>query len=98
MVQTGRSRPRSRPQRKYRYSPTELAAHVGLTLPRSKALRDHRGIDDDRQCAHTFEFGKQKLPRYSDRTIQRMREALKNVNMDAVWQERRPRRRGQARR
>lgn len=85
-------------QRKYRYSPTELAAHVGLTLPRSKALREHLGIDDDPQCVHTFEFGRQRLPRYSDRTIQRMREAQENVDMDVVWQERRPRPRGRPRR
>ena len=83
-------------QRKYRYSLTELAHHVGLTLPRSKALREHLGIDDDRQCLHIFEFGKTKLPRYSDRTIQRMREALGEVDMDAVWDEQRPR--GRARR
>lgn len=84
-------------QRKYRYSPTELATQVDLTRPRSKVLRDHLGIDDDRQCAHIFEFGRQSLPRYSDRAIQRMREALQDINMDALWRERRPRGRGQAR-
>lgn len=83
-------------QRKYRYSATELARHIDLTLPRSKALREHLGIDDDIQCLHVFEFGKMKLPRYSDRTIQRMREALAEVDMDVVWDERRGR--GRARR
>lgn len=83
-------------QKKYRYSLTELAHQVGLTPPRSKALREHLGIDDDRQCLHVFVFGKTKLPRYSDRTIQLMRDALDKVDMDAVWDEKR--RRGRARR
>ncbi len=83
-------------QRKYRYSATDLARQVDLTLPRSKALREHLGINDDLQCLHIFEFGKMKLPRYSDRTIKRMREALGEVDMDVVWDEHR--RGGRARR
>jgi hypothetical protein len=73
-------------QRKYRYSPTELAQHLDLTPPRAKALRHHLNIDTDKQCAHTFEFGSQKLPRYSDRAVEIMRKAKAEVDMDTVWQ------------
>ncbi len=76
-------------QNKYRYSRTLLADHVGLTLPRAKALRDHLGIDDDPQCSHTFVFGSQTMHRHSDLAIQRMREALDVVDMDDIWENRR---------
>lgn len=78
-------------QRKYRYSARELAEYIELTMPRSLALRRHLGIDDDPDCRHVFVFDSQRIARYSDAAIQKMREALMAVDMNEVWQEHRPR-------
>lgn len=75
-------------QKKYRYSPSELAKQVGLTIPKAKVLRDHTGIDDEPGCFYLFEFGSQKLPRFSDMAIQRLRAALDEVDMDQLWRDR----------
>lgn len=81
-------------QKKYRYSPTEIARHINLTVPKSKILRDHIKLEEDPACYYLFEFGSQKMPRYSDRAIQRLREALGTVDIDELWRNRRRRRGG----
>jgi hypothetical protein len=49
-------------------------------------LRRHLGINDDKDCRHIFEFGSQKIVRYSDNAYRRMKEALDGgVDMDDVW-------------
>ncbi len=70
---------------------SDLAEKVGLTGPKSTALRRHVGIDDDEDCVHVFQFDSQKHYRYSDNAFRRMEEALEKVDIDAVWAEHRPR-------
>lgn len=72
-------------QKKFHWSPFDLADKLGITRPRATALREHLGIDDDSDCLYTFEFGSQKHPRYSDNALTRMREAVTNEDMDAIW-------------
>jgi len=62
-------------QRKFHWSPFELADKLSISRPRATALREHLGIDKDRDCLHVFEFGSQRHPRYSDNALTRMREA-----------------------
>lgn len=81
-------------QRKYHMSPYQLADRVGLTRPRALALRRELDIDADDDCMHEFVFGTQRHPRYSDNALRRMQSALEKVDMDAVWERHRPRRRG----
>jgi hypothetical protein len=78
-------------QRKYYLSASELAERVGLTQPRSLALRRHLGVDDDEDDTHVFVFDSQRIPRYSDNALLKMQEALAQVDMDKVWEEHRPR-------
>jgi hypothetical protein len=80
-------------ERKYHLSASDLARGVGLTPPRTLALRRHLGIDEDGNFRHVFVFDSQRIPRYSDAALHRMREALDEVDMDDVWAEHRPRRR-----
>ena len=80
-------------QRKYRYSPRDLAEQLGLTPPRTTALRRYLKIEDDEDSHHVFVFDSQRHSRYSDRALERLREARDTVDMDAVWQEHGPRRR-----
>jgi hypothetical protein len=64
----------------------DLARALKLTVPKSKALRWHLGIDDDNYCCHVFEFGKSTFPCFSDNARNRMKKALdEGVKMDEVW-------------
>lgn len=72
-------------QKKYHLSAKQLADKMKLTPPRAKAVRDHFGVDDDANCLHVFEFGSQKIPRYSDNAWIRMREGLKSISADQIW-------------
>ena len=83
-------------QNKYRRSPAELASDLGLSGPRAVALRRHLGVDDDESCRHDFQFGSQRHPRYSDNAFTKMREAVRDLDMEAVWDAHRPRRGGAA--
>lgn len=75
-------------QRKYHMSPFEVADRLGLSRPRATALRRALEIDGDPDCLHTFTFGSQRHPRYSDNALRKMQEALDSgVDMDAVWRE-----------
>lgn len=81
-------------QRKYRYSKQRLADLAGLTAPKAAALRAELAIDGDPACYHSFEFERTRIPRYSDEAVKRMRKALRSgVDMGAVWERHRSRRR-----
>ena len=80
-------------QKKYHWSPFDLADKLGISRPRATALREHLGIDDDPDCLHVFEFGSQKHPRFSDNALTRMRGAKMACNMDAIWASHAPGRR-----
>jgi hypothetical protein len=71
--------------RKFHRSPAELAKALGLSNPRAVALRRHLGIDADDRCVHVFVFGSQRHPRYSDKALTTMRDALNALDMDAIW-------------
>lgn len=73
-------------QRKYHRSANELADAVGLSRNKATALRRYLGIDEDKNCRHVFEFGSQKIVRYSDNSYRRMKAALDDgVDMADVW-------------
>ncbi len=73
-------------QRKYHRSPTDLAAAVHLSHPKTGALRAHLGIDVAEDCRHVFDFSSQRHVRYSDNAYTRMRDALaEGLDMAAVW-------------
>ena len=83
-------------QKKFRMQPTELAKAVGMTPPKCGALRAHLGIDSDDSCRHVFKFKRQKIACYSNNALRKITEALKNVEMIAVWAKHRPRKRAAA--
>lgn len=84
-------------QRKFHRSPTKLASDVGLTVPASKALREHLGIDEDAACSHEFVFGSQRHRGYSDNAFTRMRDAARDLDMEAIWEAHKPLRRAKTR-
>lgn len=72
-------------QKKFHRTTHELAASLGISRPRSNALRAHLGIDSDGTCRHVFEFGSTRHPRYSDNAFTKMRDAVGTLDMDAIW-------------
>lgn len=84
-------------QKKYHRSPFDLASDLSLTAPRCAALRSHLGIDDDPSCRHVFVFKSQRHARYSDNAFARMRNALAELDMEAIWKAHSPNRRSPGR-
>lgn len=74
-------------QKRFHMQAVDLCKRVGLSQPKAAALRQHLAIDDDKQCTHTFEFGKTKIRSYSDNAVRRMNEALEVESMDDIWNE-----------
>ncbi|WP_205717787.1 DUF3644 domain-containing protein [Actinomadura soli] len=80
--------------RKYHRSKADLAKALDLSTARSAALRAHLGIDNDPACLHEFTFGSQIHPRYSDKAFALMKEAVRSLDIDAIWKAHRSRRNG----
>lgn len=77
-------------QRKFHRSATDLASALGLSPPRSTALRQHLGIDSDPNSCHEFVFGSQRILRFSDNAFTKMRAATADLDMAAVWDAHKP--------
>jgi hypothetical protein len=77
-------------QKKYHWSPAALASALGLTGPRAVALRRHLGIEDDETYRHDFQFGSTKHRQYSDNALTKMREAMGDLDMNAIWKAHNP--------
>lgn len=77
-------------QKKFHWSATALATKLGLSVPRSLALRKHLGIDEDSTCIYVFEMGSQKHPRFSDKALKRMKGAMESLDMEQVWAAHKP--------
>lgn len=70
---------------KYHWTSSKLSEKLGLSTSRAAALREHLGIDADADCTYTVPHNSQKLTYYSDNAYTRMRDAIKNQDMDAMW-------------
>ncbi|WP_238922454.1 hypothetical protein [Achromobacter ruhlandii] len=75
-------------QKKYHWSPSALAAKLGLSVNKTKAVRDFLRIDEDQENVMVFEFGSQKHPRFSDNALRVLREAITPELIDQAWRER----------
>ena len=63
-------------RKKFHMRASDLAKALKLKEPRSLALRRHLEVDGDNGCCHVFEFGKTKIPCFSDNARNRMKEAM----------------------
>jgi hypothetical protein len=85
-------------QRRFRYSPHEIAVHTELKDHQFYAVRQSLDLDNDTMSSFVFEFGSQKHKRYSDDAIRKVREFVGSGKLpDAVaaYNARRPRRAAQ---
>lgn len=68
--------------------PSDVAERVGLSGPRTWALIEHLGLKEDEEFFKEIALGgDQVVPRYSQRAVERLREALEEVDMAAVWRD-----------
>lgn len=72
-------------QKKYHWSPSALAEKLGLTINKSKAVRDFLQIDTDQSNVMVFEFGSQKHPRYSDKALRTLRDSITPELVEQAW-------------
>lgn len=75
-------------RRKFHMGRADLAEKLKLTQPKAKILRDHLGLDENPNCYHLFEFGKQKIPQYSDNAFRTMRDWLAENDINELWRQR----------
>jgi hypothetical protein len=71
-------------QAKYHWSPSTLAKKLKIDTTRAKLLREHLGIDSNADDSHEFKFNRTKHRGFSDNALKKMREALVQVDMDAL--------------
>jgi len=71
-------------QRKYHWTPSGLAQKLKIDTTRAKLLREHLGIDTDEAQSHEFKFNRTRHRGFSDNALTKMRDALVNLDMDAV--------------
>ena len=71
----------------YNLGATQLAANVGLTTPKCRAVVDQLGLRDDPDYFKEIRVGKTRHLRYSQRAIGRIRETLKGEPIEAIWAE-----------
>jgi hypothetical protein len=73
----------------YSLGAKQLAEKVGQTMPKAVAVVDHLGLRDDQDCYKEFKIGKTLHKRYSQKAIDRIKEALRDQSVDEIWQSRR---------
>lgn len=76
----------------YNLGLNQLALHVGLTPPRTLAVVRHLALQEDEDSFKVLRIGTAAHKRYSQHAIERIRDALPELDLDAVWEAHRPRR------
>jgi len=69
----------------YNLGAKQLAEHVGLTMPKTVSVVDYLHLREDADCYKEFKIGKTLHKRYSQRAIEKIREALKTESADDIW-------------
>lgn len=68
----------------------QLAPKLKLTMPKALALVRHLKIQEAEDCYKEFRVGKVMFKRYSAIALDRLKEALPEVDMNQVWKENGP--------
>lgn len=74
----------------YNLGLTEVAMKVGITAPRAWAVIHYLDLQADLDCFKELRIGSQRYKRYSQKAVERLREAIPSLDMDEVWRTHRP--------
>jgi L-rhamnose isomerase len=70
----------------YNLGRDQLAEKVSLSGNKTTALIWHTNLKADPECCKEFLIGKSKFTRYSQKAITRIKEELKKISIDAIWE------------
>jgi len=73
----------------YNLGAKQLAEKVGLTMPKAVAVVDHLGLRGDPECYKEFKIGRTAHKQYSQKAVQKIKEALKRESAEDIWKKRR---------
>lgn len=69
----------------YNLGAKNLARKVGLTVPKTLAVIEYLKIRDDPDCYKVIAVGKTEHKRYSQTAIAKIKEALHEIDLEAIW-------------
>lgn len=69
----------------YCLSSTAMAKKIGVTGPRAVALIRYLQLQDDPNCFREIKIGKSRFKMYSNNALVKLREALPDIDLEAVW-------------
>lgn len=72
----------------YNLGANQLADKVGLTVPKLLAVVAHLSIQDEPDCFKEITIGGTGYKRYSQQSILRIHDSLKNESLDDIWKSR----------
>lgn len=69
----------------YNLGRDQLAAKLGVSGPKATAAVEYLGLKDDEECFKNISIGKTQFGRYSQKAIERIKEALNSQPIEAIW-------------
>ena len=72
----------------YNLGARQLADNLDLTIPKLLAVVAHLGIQNDPDHFKEIVVGSTRYKRYSQKSISRIRDCLKEENLDTIWENR----------
>ena len=70
----------------YKFGRDQVAQRVNLTGPKTTAMVWHLNLKSDPEYFKEIKIGASRFSRYSDKAVQAIKDALKDTNIDEVWQ------------
>jgi hypothetical protein len=77
----------------YNLGLNQVAEHINLTAPKALAVVRYSRLQDDADCFKVITLGTQDHKRYSQLALQKIKNALPSLDMEAVWEQYKPTRR-----
>jgi hypothetical protein len=69
----------------YNLGAKQLAEKLGLSMPKTIAVVDYLEMRSDYDCYKEFKIGSQLHKRYSQRALERIKDALKKESAEDIW-------------
>jgi hypothetical protein len=69
----------------YSLSHQQVVEQVGLSRPKATAVIRYLNIKEDGECFRCFQFGKTKINRYSTKAVEKVKAALPQLDIAAIW-------------
>jgi hypothetical protein len=71
----------------YNLSPTDVAAKVGLSRPKTLAIIKYLKLREDEECFRLIQIGSAKFARYSRKALDKLSDAIPALSIEEIWQQ-----------